>query len=85
MKFAKLFELGKHQVLATVKYDNEKEVHIFSLETSLDGVIIGMDATYKEEYKALRSLGSYTEDMAKRFLENAIDVSKKTNTKVDET
>ena len=77
MKFAKLFELGEYQVLLTVRYDSERERHILTVESGYDDTIIGMEAAYKEEYKALRAMGSYSENEAKKFLVSVKDAVKK--------
>ncbi len=66
-KFAKLFEIGKEQVLVRIGYNDEDDTSEVILSTDFDGFCVDLKHGFKDEKTAEKMFNDYTEDDAKRF------------------
>jgi hypothetical protein len=73
--FAKLFDLGEHQVLLEKDFNldkNGKDEFIMKITTSLDEVKSSIKANYFSEQKRDEQFEKYSKDNAQNFLDQMI-------------
>jgi hypothetical protein len=67
-KFAKLFDLeDDEQVLLTLDYDEEEDMHRVTIQTDFDGCEAKIRLAFNTLDKAISALNSYTKDKAIDF------------------
>jgi hypothetical protein len=72
-KWAKIFQVGDHQVLITKEgFNDEDEAHETALSAYVDGTKFTMKFGHKDEKKANAIFDQYDESMAERWLEDTV-------------